>query len=111
MSNIIKIRRSGDEGATPSDLELGELAINYADGKLFYKDNEGIIDFLKSQRYVFIQDSPKSTWVIHHPLGGFPSVSVVDSANTLIIGEVLYNNTSTVTINFTAPFSGKAFLT
>jgi hypothetical protein len=111
MSNIIKIKRSGDEGATPSDLELGEIAINYKDGKIFYKSDEGIIEFLKSQRLVFNQDTPSSSWSINHSLGGFPSVSVVDSSNTLIFGEIIYNNTFNVTINFTAPFSGKAFLT
>lgn len=111
MSNIIKIKRSGDEGATPSDLELGELALNYKDGKIFYKDNEGNIQFLKSQRLVFSQNVPSSTWNINHDLGGFPSVSIVDSAGTIVFGETIYNNTSSVTIKFEAPFSGKAYLT
>jgi len=40
MANIIKIKRSGTANSTPlaSSLEYGELAINYADGLLFYKD-------------------------------------------------------------------------
>lgn len=36
--STIKIKRSGTSSQTPSSLEHGELALNYADGKLFYKD-------------------------------------------------------------------------
>ena len=36
--STIKIKRSGTSSQTPSTLEHGELALNYADGKLFYKD-------------------------------------------------------------------------
>ena len=36
--STIKIKRSGVSAQTPSSLEHGELALNYADGKLFYKD-------------------------------------------------------------------------
>lgn len=40
MANIIKIKRSGTANSAPlaNSLEYGELAINYADGLLFYKD-------------------------------------------------------------------------
>jgi hypothetical protein len=46
MANIIKIKRSGVATVAPTSLEYGELAINYADGLLFYKDsNNQIISF------------------------------------------------------------------
>ncbi len=40
MANIVKLKRSGTANAAPiaNSLEYGELAINYADGILFYKD-------------------------------------------------------------------------
>lgn len=40
MASRILIRKSGVAGVAPqaANLEFGELAINYADGKLFYKD-------------------------------------------------------------------------
>ena len=40
MANIVKLKRSGTANTTPlaNSLEYGELAINYADGILFYKD-------------------------------------------------------------------------
>jgi hypothetical protein len=41
--STIKLKRSGTTGSAPgpSDLVQGELAINYADGKLFYLDHTG----------------------------------------------------------------------
>lgn len=38
MPNTIKIKNSGTASAVPSSLEYGELGLNYADGKLFYKN-------------------------------------------------------------------------
>jgi hypothetical protein len=38
MANIIKIKNSGTANTTPTSLETGELAINIADGKLFYNN-------------------------------------------------------------------------
>lgn len=45
MANKIKIKNSGvaDNQPTAEQLDLGELALNYADGKIFYKDNIGTI--------------------------------------------------------------------
>jgi hypothetical protein len=43
MANTIKIKSSGLTGNTPSSLEHGELALNYADGKIFYKNNSNSI--------------------------------------------------------------------
>jgi hypothetical protein len=39
----------------------------------------------------------------------YPSVSVVDSAGSTVVGDVLYDSLNQVTITFSAPFSGKAF--
>jgi hypothetical protein len=65
----------------------------------------------QNERYVHTQASPSDTWVISHELGGRPSVTVVDSAATTVIGEVKYNSDSQITVTFTAPFSGFAYLT
>jgi hypothetical protein len=43
MANTIKIKNSGTTTNTPTSLEHGELAINYADGKLFYKNNSNVV--------------------------------------------------------------------
>jgi hypothetical protein len=44
MANVIKLKRSGTVSSSPTSLEHGELAINYADGKIFYKDNNNVIN-------------------------------------------------------------------
>ena len=43
MANVVKIKNSGISSATPSSLEYGELAINYADAKIFYKNSSNNI--------------------------------------------------------------------
>jgi hypothetical protein len=43
MPNTILIKKSGTAAAVPSSLSYGELALNYADGLLFYKNATGDI--------------------------------------------------------------------
>ena len=56
MSNTILIKRSGTLGAIPSsgNLSLGELAINYADGNLFYKNSSGIVAVIASNQFLSV---------------------------------------------------------
>jgi len=63
MANTIKIKRSGTQFDTPADLEYGELAINYYDGFLFYKDTNGDLQyFIADTGYFASQNvSPSST--------------------------------------------------
>ena len=43
MAQVIKLKRSSTTGAVPStgNLELGELAMNTADGKVYFEKNDG----------------------------------------------------------------------
>jgi hypothetical protein len=63
-----------------------------------------------SPQYVHDQATPSSLWTITHNLGGFPAVSVVDSANQVGFGEVTYLSVNQLQISFSAGFSGKAYL-
>lgn len=65
----------------------------------------------QNERYIHSQPTASAQWVIEHPLGGHPSVTVVDSAGTQVVGEVRYDSTTQVTVLFTVPFSGIAYLT
>jgi len=67
--------------------------------------------FVLTNRHTHAQASVSSTWTINHTLGGKPSVTVVDSANTVVYGEVQYLSNSQVVVTFSAPFSGFAYLT
>lgn len=65
--------------------------------------------------YVYTQNGASNTWVIDHNLGRFPSVTVIDSGDTVVIGSVVYNTINRITIRFFAggsavAFSGKAYL-
>ena len=60
--------------------------------------------------FIYTQSTPSATWNITHNLGKFPSVSVVDSANTQVYGNVDYIDDNSLTLTFTGAFSGKAYL-
>ena len=62
------------------------------------------------KHYTHNQTSSLSTWSITHNLGKFPSVTVVDSARSVVVGEVNMTNINEVEITFSAAFSGKAYL-
>jgi hypothetical protein len=61
------------------------------------------------KNYVHNQIAASATWVVSHNLNKFSSVVVVDSAGTVVNGEINYDNINTVTLSFSAPFSGKAY--
>ena len=64
----------------------------------------------KIDTYVHNQSIPSATWVIPHNLLRYPSVDVVDSAGTQVVGDVQYDSNNQITINFVGAFSGKAYL-
>ena len=61
-------------------------------------------------QYVHDQAVPSASWSIVHNLGGYPAVTVVDSAGTTGFGELSYVSVNEVTVSFSAGFSGKAYL-
>jgi hypothetical protein len=61
-------------------------------------------------RYVHTQLSASQTWTINHNMRFHPSVSIVDTGDTHIIGEITYTTLNQVIVTFTSPFSGKAYL-
>lgn len=65
---------------------------------------------LEDKTFVFTQGVPATTWTIQHNLNKFPSVSVVDTANTSVITQVDYIDENNLTLTNTAPFAGKAYL-
>lgn len=42
-NTVIQLKRSATPAAAPSALDFGELALNYADGKIYYKNTNGNI--------------------------------------------------------------------
>lgn len=60
--------------------------------------------------YTHQQAIPDSIWTILHNLGFNPNVSVVDSAEQQVQGTIKYINLNTLTVEFSFPFSGTAYL-
>lgn len=60
--------------------------------------------------FFFNQSVASDTWIINHDLNKYPSVTVLDSANTEVEGEVIYNGLNQVIIKFAGEFKGSATL-
>jgi len=107
------------EGDPTFDIGVeGDLYIDTLNPPKFWGPKEAddwpaapFFSFQSNRRFEYTQASPSSSWTVIHDLGGFPSVSVVDSAKTQVIGEVTYIDDETVQIEFEQPFSGYAYLT
>ena len=48
--------------------------------------------------------------ISNHKLNKYPSVTVIDSANNEVEGEISYIDLNNITIKFNSSFSGKAIL-
>ena len=60
--------------------------------------------------FIFNQNTVATVWNIQHNLGKFPSITVIDSGNTVVTGEYTYIDNNNVQLNFSAGFAGKAYL-
>ena len=63
-----------------------------------------------SPTFTFVQAAAATVWNIPHNLGKFPSVSIINNNSIVINGEVTYIDNNNVTLNFSAGFSGTAYL-
>ena len=70
-------------------------------------------DYVQEQvreNYVHDQQVASNTWVVIHELDKFPSVSIVNTANQAVVGDITYNTLNQLTITFTSQISGKAYI-
>jgi hypothetical protein len=74
------------------------------------RQNEPPISDFRKYAHVHTQTLASATWTVIHNLGKHPSVSIVDSAEEEVIGEVQHTDANVLTIRFSAAFSGKAYL-
>ena len=64
----------------------------------------------QSPTFTFNQIVASTTWIINHNLGKFPTITVIDTAGTVVTGEYTYTDNNNVTLTFSAGFAGKAYL-
>lgn len=69
-----------------------------------------ISEQLTAANYTHVQGTSSTVWTINHNLNRTPSVTVVDSADQVVIGNVIYVDKNNIEIYFSAEFSGKAYL-
>jgi hypothetical protein len=60
--------------------------------------------------FIFNQLVPSAIWNVTHNLNKYPSVTVVDSGGTIVVGDINYIDTNNLTITFSFIFSGKAYM-
>ncbi len=60
--------------------------------------------------FVYEQAVAANVWEIAHNLNREPSVTVVDTANNVVVGYVTYIDKNNIVVTFNAAFKGKAYL-
>lgn len=65
-----------------------------------------------SEETTYVENVTENTsvWEIEHNLSRFPAVQVVDTAGSVVIGDIQYVDQNNITITFSAPFQGTAYL-
>ena len=91
------------------------LSLQFVSGNGVIKNNSyyGLLisaNTITDKTHRHIQSLPSDTWIINHNLNKYPSVTVQDSAGSIVIGELTYNNKNTITLTFSGAFSGEAHL-
>jgi hypothetical protein len=106
MSNtVISLKKSSTPSAEPTILANGELAINYADGKLFYKHANGtILPFNTTGGNAFGTVNANGTLVV---AGTSEAILTLISGNNISISADDINDTITINANI-APAYDKA---
>jgi hypothetical protein len=60
--------------------------------------------------YRHVQNTPSATWSVVHNLNFYPNVTVFNSADDQVEGNVTHTNETTLTITFSSALAGKAHL-
>lgn len=102
--NKIKVRNL--EKITELEPSDEIMVVTSASEKLVTVQN---LSDMVDKHYIHNQTSASATWTVIHNLNKFPTIAVIDSAGTMVIGDVNYINQNSLTISFQSAFSGKAY--
>ena len=66
MTNTVQLKRSSIANSIPSagNLVAGELAINYTDGNLFYKNSSNVVTVIASNKFVSVSGNVTGDYFI-----------------------------------------------
>lgn len=115
--NTIRLLATGQvSGLTPEEVKA---MIDEALGSIQQGDTiiqgvtlEQVTEIVNAANATFIhfQGAAAALWTIVHNLGRYPPVSVVDSAENVVGGNINYLDSNSLTAEFAFAFSGKAYL-
>lgn len=66
--------------------------------------------FTAHDNFIYTQSSAASVWTVNHNMGKFPSVTILDTANDEVEGQVNHISNTQLTITFSASVAGKAIM-
>lgn len=64
----------------------------------------------EDKHFTFTQNTASDVWEVEHKLNKYPSVTIVDSADNVVVGDIVYLDENNVRLVFSSAFSGKAYL-
>ena len=86
-NTVIQLKKSSTPSAIPADLANGELAINFADGKLFYKNTTSSIVEISPTILSFGTVNANSTLIVSDTTGDV--LTIVPGNNITIVGDAI----------------------
>ena len=95
------------------DIEIGNVGnvnINMGDEDVQLEAGTQTRVISEDKNYLHIQSVASDEWIINHNLNKYPSVTVLDSSGSEVIGEVTHIDKNNLIIKFAGGFSGKATL-
>jgi len=102
-NTVIALKKSNTSAAIPSSLEFGELAINYKDGRLFYKAGNGSIASFGTTGTSFGTINANNTLIIADSPGAV--VSLITGNSISIVGDAV-NDKITIGVKDSPTFYG-----
>lgn len=96
---IVQITETGPRGPQGNDGYTPIKGIDYFDGS-----------DATDKHYIHNQIKSSNVWTIQHNLDKYPSVIIVDSSNSVVIGDITFIDKNSIIVSFVAEFSGKAYL-
>jgi hypothetical protein len=91
-----------------SPVSPSSLPIDIVDAIKGEKGEQGIPG--DSTSFVWTQSIALDTWTVPHNLNKYPSASIVDTNNNLVLSDVSYVDMNTIQIKHGSAFAGKAYL-
>jgi hypothetical protein len=107
MTNTVLLKRSSTANSAPSagNLQYGELALNYADGNLFYKNSSNVVTVIASNQFVSVIGNVTSSNVVTGNVSASGNIEagyfIGDGSqltNVSTQGNAIVNGTSNVSI-------------